>query len=156
MTEPTQPPYQPQQPSAPPYQQPVYPPQQYAPQPGYPQQYPYPPQYYAAPQPKPVSPALWIGLGAFVVALVMTLVGDQTPMLNAQTPLAVGFLAALGSAAAAIVAISTSERAMTWSCVILAFALLIAALAAFEFYSVHKELAAAQQCLQDLIACGSR
>lgn len=146
---------QPYQPSAPPYQ-PGYPPppQQYARQPGYPPQgyAPYQ-QQYAPPGPTRLSPALWIGLGAVVVAVVMTLVGDTTPVLNAQTPLAVGFLAAVGAVAAAIVTLLTSQRALVWPSLILAVGGLVTIWAAYDFYQAHEALAAVQQCFQDLSSC---
>lgn len=111
-------------------------------------------QPYAYPAPKPtVTPAMWIALGALVLAVVFTVVGDQSIVLNAGTPLLVGIIAALGALASAIVAMALQDRTALWSGLILGGALLVGAWASYDYYQVQQALDVARQCLQALGSC---
>ena len=120
---------------------------------------PYPPaQYSPAPvAAKPrVTPLIWVGLGLFVMALVLTVVGDQTAVISASTPLSLALVAGLAAVGVAIAAMVTQQQTIVWSALILGFAVLLCFLAGWELYEVHQRMAEVHKCLEDLIACGSR
>jgi drug/metabolite transporter (DMT)-like permease len=120
-----------------------YPPAQYSPA----------PQYVAA---KPrVTPLIWVGLGLFVVALVLLVDGDQSAVISAQTPLTLALIAGLAAVGCAIAATITQQRTVVWSALILGGAFLVCLGAGYDLYEVHQRLNDLRQCLSDLVSCGS-
>jgi len=119
-----------------------------------PMQYP-PPPYGYTPKPPGIHPALWIGLGCGVIALVLTLVGDTDAVISARTPLALGLVAALGAVAAGIVSLTQSPRAQVGAAVLVGVAGLVVLWAGYDFYQAQHQLDQVRQCLESLATCGS-
>lgn len=122
-----------------------------------PQQAPYPPyqQQYPPRPPRraPVTPALWVALAAFVFAVIFTVVGDNSIVISAGTPLMIGALAAAVAAVSAVVAIVLQRRTVVWSVLILVGALLVGVLAVYDYGQVQQVMDHARSCLQDLGSC---
>lgn len=115
------------------------------------------PMPYGYPPPKPagIHVSLWIGLGCGVIGLILTVVGDTSAVISARTPLALGLVFALGAIAAGIVSLAESPRAQVGAAILVGVAGLVVLWAGYDFYEAQQRMDQVQQCLQDLVACGS-